>query len=138
MATQSSLIENRTIRVFISSTFSDMNDERTELMKKTFPRLRVMAAKRDVTLTEVDLRWGITKEESESGKVVDICLREIQNSIPFFIGIIGNRYGWIPSSGDIDESTFDRFDQLFPEYAESKLERFIRRNVTIIPRNLLN
>ena len=87
MDTPSSLIDNRTIRVFISSTFSDMNDERTELMKKTFPRLRVMAAKRDVTLTEVDLRWGITKEESESGKVVDICLREIQNSIPFFIGI---------------------------------------------------
>ena len=115
-----SLIENRTIRVFISSTFSDMNDERTELMKKTFPRLRVMAANRDVTLTEVDLRWGITKEESESGKVVDICLREIQNSIPFFIGIIGNRYGWVPSRGDIEESTFDRFDQV-RSYVERKL-----------------
>jgi len=116
----SNLIENRTIRVFISSTFQDMQDERTELMKKTFPRLRVMAAKRDVTLTEVDLRWGITKEESESGKVVDICLREIQNSIPFFIGIIGNRYGWIPSSGDIEESTFDRFNQV-RSYVERKL-----------------
>ena len=114
------LIENRTIRVFISSTFSDMGDERTELMKRTFPRLRAMAAKRDVTLTEVDLRWGITKDESESGKVVDICLREIQNSIPFFIGIIGNRYGWIPSGGDIEESTYDRFVQV-RSYVERKL-----------------
>ena len=90
------LINNRVIRVFMSSTFQDMQDERSELIRKTFPRLREMAAQRDVTLTEVDLRWGITKEESESGKVMEICLREVENSIPFFIGIIGNRYGWIP------------------------------------------
>ena len=65
-------IDNRQIRVFISSTFQDMQDERSELIRKTFPRLREMAAQRDVTLTEVDLRWGITKEESESGKVMEI------------------------------------------------------------------
>ena len=46
MATQSSLLENRTIRVFISSTFQDMQDE---LMKKTFTMLLLMAAERDVT-----------------------------------------------------------------------------------------
>ena len=87
------LIENRQIRVFISSTFRDMQDERDYLMKRTFPKLRKLAAERDVTLTELDLRWGITEEESKSGKVVEICLREIENSIPFFIGIIGNRRG---------------------------------------------
>lgn len=86
------LIDNRQIRIFISSTFRDMQDERNQLMRFTFPKLRDLAAKRDVTLTEVDLRWGITDEDSKSGKVVDICLREIENSIPFFIGIIGNRY----------------------------------------------
>ncbi len=117
---QRTLIDNRTIRVFISSTFEDMNDERTELMKKTFPRLRVMAAERDVTLTEVDLRWGITQQDSESGKVVKICLQEIENSIPFFIGIIGNRYGWIPSAGDIEEGTYERFGQV-RSYVERKL-----------------
>ena len=105
-------INNRVIRVFISSTFRDMQDERDELMKKTFPLLRRKAAERDVTLTELDLRWGITPEESESGKVVEICLREIENSVPFFIGIIGNRYGWIPSPGDLDESLRERFSQV--------------------------
>ena len=33
----------------------DMQDERDYLMKRTFPKL---AAGRDVTLTELDLRWG--------------------------------------------------------------------------------
>lgn len=103
------LIENRQIRVFISSTFRDMQDERDYLMKRTFPKLRKLAAKRDVTLTELDLRWGITEEESKSGKVVEICLREIENSIPFFIGIIGNRYGWVPEKKDIGENVTERF-----------------------------
>ena len=105
----SSLIDNRQIRVFISSTFQDMQDERDYLMLHTFPRLRALAAQRDVTLTELDLRWGITKQESETGKVVGICLDEIENSVPFFIGIIGNRYGWIPKRSDIDKRVTSRF-----------------------------
>lgn len=109
---RSSPLDTRIIRIFISSTFRDMQDERDELMKKTFPVLRRKAAERDVTLTELDLRWGITPEESESGKVVEICLREIENSAPFFIGIIGNRYGWIPSQGDLGESLIERFSQV--------------------------
>ena len=114
------LIDNRQIRVFISSTFRDMQDERDELMKKTFPMLRRKAAERDVTLTELDLRWGITPEESQSGKVVEICLREIENSEPFFIGIIGNRYGWIPSAGDLEESLRERFSQV-DSYVDRRL-----------------
>ncbi len=105
----SSLIDNRQIRVFISSTFQDMQDERDYLMKRTFPKLRKLAAERDVTLTELDLRWGITEEESKSGKVVEICLREIENSIPFFIGIIGNRYGWVPAKENLGGNVTERF-----------------------------
>ena len=116
------LIENRIIRVFISSTFRDMQDERDELMKKTFPMLRRKAEERDVTLTELDLRWGITPEESESEKVVEICLREVENSVPFFIGIIGNRYGWIPSAGDIGKSLKERFRQV---------ERYVERQLSV-------
>ena len=106
---KTNLINNRQIRVFISSTFQDMQDERDYLMKRTFPKLRKLAAERDVTLTELDLRWGITEEEAKSGKVVEICLREIENSIPFFIGIIGNRYGWVPEKKDLSANVTERF-----------------------------
>ena len=106
---KTNLINNRQIRVFISSTFQDMQDERDHLMQRTFPMLRKLAAERDVTLTELDLRWGITVEEAKSGKVVEICLREIENSIPFFIGIIGNRYGWVPEKSDLGGSVTERF-----------------------------
>lgn len=120
MKASDSLIDNRVIRVFISSTFRDMQDERDELMKKTFPMLRRKAAERDVTLTELDLRWGITPEESQSGKVVEICFREIENAIPFFVGIIGNRYGWVPSPEDLGESLRERYSRV-DSYVERRL-----------------
>lgn len=94
-------IDIRQIRVFISSTFEDMKDERDYLIKKVFPELRQMAAEREVTFIDVDLRWGITEEQAKKGKVIDICFNEIDKSIPFFIGIVGNRYGWCPEDKDV-------------------------------------
>ena len=97
----SSLI-SRQIRVFISSTFQDMQAERDYLINKVFPKLRLEAQKRNVSLVPVDLRWGITREEEgQSGKVVYTCLNEIEKSHPFFIGILGNRYGWKPTENDL-------------------------------------
>ncbi|MDR1895142.1 MAG: tetratricopeptide repeat protein [Spirochaetales bacterium] len=99
----SDLIENRQIRIFISSTFKDMQDERSHLVQKTFPALRKYCAEREISLQELDLRWGIRKEESEQGKVVDICLKEIKKTMPFFIGLLGDRYGWVPEKADLDK-----------------------------------
>lgn len=93
---------SREIRIFISSTFRDMHPERDYLMNHVFPRLREEAAGRGVTLTEVDLRWGVTAEESESFKVIEICLDEIENSHPFFIGLLGDRYGWVPTRRELE------------------------------------
>ena len=62
MATQQSptQIQPRLIRVFVSSTFRDMQAERDELVKFIFPQLRRLCEQRGVTWGEVDLRWGIT------------------------------------------------------------------------------
>lgn len=89
---------DRVIRVFISSTFRDMMRERDVLVKKVFPDLRRKCAKRFITFTEVDLRWGITKEQSAEGQVLPLCLAEIERSRPYFLGLLGERYGWIPDS----------------------------------------
>lgn len=86
----------RQIRVFVSSTFWDMHAEREELVKRVFPRLRHVCEARGVTWGEVDLRWGIPKEANADGRVLPLCLAEIDHCRPYFIGILGDRYGWIP------------------------------------------
>ena len=65
-------------------------------MRKVFPALRARLKDRFVELVDVDLRWGITVEEAERGEVLPICLAEIDRSRPYFIGMLGERYGWIP------------------------------------------
>jgi tetratricopeptide (TPR) repeat protein len=84
----------RVIRVFISSTFRDMHAERDELVKRTFPQLRKMCEQRGVTWGDVDLRWGIPDERK--AEVLPICLAEIHRCRPYFIGLLGERYGWVP------------------------------------------
>ena len=68
----------RTVRVFISSTFRDMYAERDWLVKVVFPKLRERMAKRNLYLVYVDLRCGVTEEEAEHGKVLGVCLDEIE------------------------------------------------------------
>ena len=87
----------RVIRVFVSSTFQDMQAERDELVKRAFPALHNLCSKRGVTWGEIDLRWGVTSVEKAEGKVLPICLEEIRRCRPYFIGILGERYGWIPN-----------------------------------------
>jgi hypothetical protein len=63
----------REIRVFISSTVRDMQDEREELVKQNFPQLRRLFESRGVTWGEVDLRWGVPDEAKAEGKVLPLC-----------------------------------------------------------------
>ena len=84
------------IRVFISSTFKDMKEERDVLVKFIFPKLQKLCEQRFVPWSYVDLRWGVTDEQVAEGKVLPLCLEEIKRCRPYFIGILGERYGWIP------------------------------------------
>lgn len=88
----------RQIRVFVSSTFRDLQDERDLLVKTIFPQLRKLCELRGVTWGEVDLRWGVTDEAAAEGRVLGICLDEIERCRPYFIGLLGRRYGWVPES----------------------------------------
>lgn len=86
----------KTVRVFISSTFRDMHAERDNLVKVVFPALREKLEKYRIHLVDIDLRWGVTAEQADNDQVLDLCLQQIDECRPFFIGILGDRYGWVP------------------------------------------
>jgi WD40 repeat protein/tetratricopeptide (TPR) repeat protein len=101
---------SRSVRVFLSSTFRDMQQERDHLNTIVLPRLRAKARARAVDLTWVDLRWGITENQSKSGEVVRLCLKEIDHCVPFFVGLLGHRYGWVPKHGELSPKTTKDFE----------------------------
>eukprot|EP00741_Cyanophora_paradoxa_P013231 tig00000178_g12780.t1 len=84
---------DRTVRVFLSSTFKDMEEERRAIFASAVPRLRRALDARGLFFVPVDLRWGITREAAESGEVLRLCLEEVARS-KYFIGFLKARYGW--------------------------------------------
>src|ERR1700726_1486876 len=85
------------VRVFISSTFRDMHAERDHLIKVVFPALRERLEKHRIHLIDIDLRWGVTREQAENAQVIDLCLQQAM-ACEVFVGILGQRYGWVPTS----------------------------------------
>ena len=75
-----------------------MREERDELMAQTWPQLRRFCRERHLDLVEVDLRWGIAEEQSTRKETLRVCLDEIRACRPFFIGLLGERYGWVPGN----------------------------------------
>ena len=87
--------------IFVSSTFKDMDAERDAIKFDVIPRLNWHYREQRVSFQTVDLRIGINtesaSEEESENMVLDVCLANIDKSRPFFIGLLGHRYGWIPS-----------------------------------------
>lgn len=90
----------RTATIFISSTFQDMQFERDLISRTVVPELKEYFKFYRIAVRSIDLRWGINTIDNEENeverKIVGVCMDEIDRSRPFFVGIIGNRYGWIP------------------------------------------
>ena len=97
--------------VFISSTFNDMHAERDYLVKEVFPELTEWCEKRHIRLTDIDLRWGVTEEDSSNSKTIETCLRHVDKSRPFFLCFLGQRRGWVPNfNKDISDETKKKYN----------------------------
>jgi len=93
----------RNIRVFVSSTFLDMHGERDVLTRFVFPEIREYCRKKNVHFFDVDLRWGVTENEFNNSSAIDVCLSEVDKCRPFFIGLLGDRYGWVPDKYTVSD-----------------------------------
>jgi len=112
----------RTVRVFISSTFRDMHAERDYLVRVVFPELRERCARRQLHLVDMDLRWGVTEEQAEQGKVLHVILDEIDRSRPFFVAVLGERYGRVPEKVPEDTSFSHPWLRDYPAHSFTALE----------------
>ena len=130
------------IRIFLSSTFKDLDEERQYLITKVFPIFTNRLRKRGVDFSVIDLRWGIQPEERVNDKgfkerasvnSLEVCLKEVERSYPFFIGILGGRYGWIPEKQDIDLET-DFFNK---DNRRERVEKYLKERKSITEMEML-
>jgi GTPase SAR1 family protein len=84
--------ESREVSIFLSSPFQGLHEERAGLLEQHGPDLIAMCERRGVTLTFIDLRWGITSAASKNHLTVKTCLEAARDS-DIFVGCYGQRYG---------------------------------------------
>src|SRR5688500_19887707 len=87
--------------VFISSTFKDMHAERDHLRHHVFPTVAERLRARRCHVEPLELRIGVetvelADESQKELKVLRVCLAEIERCRPFFLVLLGDRYGWVP------------------------------------------
>ena len=90
---------NPTIRLFLSSTFSDLKAERNALQERVFPRLKRYCQRQGWSFQAIDLRWGISNEAALDQSTMRICRAEIARCQavtprPSFVVLLGDRHGW--------------------------------------------
>jgi len=95
-----------TFRVFVSSAFSDLKEERNALQEHTFPKLREYCQQHGARFQAIDLRWGVSEEAALDQQTMNICFQELtpcqeMSPRPKFIVLLGDRYGWRPLPAQI-------------------------------------
>jgi hypothetical protein len=105
----------RTFRIFVSSTFSDLKEERNALQTYVFPRLRDLCTRHGCRFQAIDLRWGVRVEAGLDQQTMKICLDEVSRSQrasprPNFIVLLGDRYGWRPLPAEVSGRDFTQIE----------------------------
>ena len=122
---------SKIFRVFFSSTFSDLVEERNALQKEVFPKLKELCAAHGTRFQPIDLRWGIPDEVALRQSTMQICLEEIkrcQNLTPRpnFLVLLGEKYGWTPPSVKIPKTEYDLISAHFSEEDKTLIKEWYR------------
>ena len=109
-------LTGRTFRIFVSSTFSDLQEERNALQKRVWPELRKLCRRHGCRFQAIDLRWGVREEAALDQQTMRICLAEIErcrrvSPRPNFLILLGDRYGWRPLPYEIPSDEFSEIER---------------------------
>ena len=133
------------IRVFVSSTFSDLKPERNALQAKVFPKLEQLCAQNGFQFQAIDLRWGVSSEAGLDHRTMRICFDELRRAQdispePNFLVLLGNRYGWRPLPEEISVAEFQALERAAAQVATNTdepaaavLQAWYRRDDNAVP-----
>jgi hypothetical protein len=129
----------RVFRLFVSSTFKDLEEERNVLRERVYPALREFCEARGASFQDIDLRWGVSEEASLDQQAMNICLGEIDRCRevtprPNFLVLLGNRYGWLALPPQIPEEELDQILAYVPDAGDQEfLGTWYQRDANAVP-----
>ncbi len=128
----------RRFRIFVSSTYGDMKEERNALQRFVFPRLRELCSVHGCRFEAVDLRWGVSQEAGLDQQAMPIALQEIDpcrrtTSRPNFIVLLGDRYGWRPLPSEIPAHEFEEICRRISADKQQRLKDWYFRDDNAVP-----
>ena len=130
--------QSRTFRIFVSSTFQDLKEERNALRARVFPSLQELCARHGARFQAIDLRWGVSEEASLDQQTMKICVGEIERCQqvtprPNFIVLLGDRYGWRPPPPQIPAAEFERIATGVHDPSDRDLLAWYSRDENAVP-----
>ena len=130
--------KSRIIRLFISSTFIDMDVERQLIQREVVPQVKEYCMARGWQFEVVDLRWGVSAEAAAHHRTMRICLNELQHCRdvspkPNFLLLLGQRYGWVPLPETICEEDVISLLNIATDYERDIFNQWYLRNDNTLP-----
>lgn len=105
-------VMSKIVRIFTSSTFTDMSMERNCLMENVYPKIKEYCKEKyGLEFQVVDMRWGVRDEATDDHMTTQLCMNEIKNcqrlSVgPNFVTFLGQKYGYRPIPTYIEAKEF--------------------------------
>ncbi len=130
--------QTKVFRVFVSSTFTDMKQERSLLQNDVFPELEKFCLQNNAKFQAVDLRWGVTEESQLNQKTLQICLNEVArcqriSPKPNFLILLGDKYGWQPIPEKIPGIEWDEIFPLLNNDDASLFNKWYKKDENAVP-----
>ena len=134
--------QTKIFRVFVSSTFTDMQKERSILQRDAFPRLEKCCEENGAKFQAVDLRWGVNEESQRNQKTLQICFNEIArcqkiSPKPNFVILLGEKYGWQPIPEIIPEEEMISIFRMISEDDKTLISKWYRLDENAVPAEYL-
>ncbi|KAI2659286.1 NACHT domain- and WD repeat-containing protein 1 [Labeo rohita] len=115
---------SRMVRVFISSTYSDMKNERNAFWEKAYSELQTHCQSLGLIFEVVDFRCGVRDVLTADHLTTELSIKEIESCQrisdgPTFIALLGNQYGHRPIPRLVPETEFELLVSKLPKDSES-------------------
>ena len=103
---------SKVFAIFVSSTFTDTEEERNLLIEDVQPYLRELCSMFGYEFRFCEMRWGVRDEASEDHQTVNLCLQELircqrESCGVNFITFLCDKYGYCPFPSIIPEEEFE-------------------------------